>query len=257
MKKLFITLSFFVSFFATSVVRADGLPQWAKDLPPVAVTAPVGDSVWATIPQADGGQADVGVYKVDSVAGNVATLVDKIGTQYANVPGALIHALGDATTLKVGDIAIGHAWGAPKVIGHVKTTEAGQVTLHFRWASNMTDKMMDQAQAYVAGVAPLTWVAYDNNGVWYKGLVVALVGDKAWISEDSGFIKEQPKAKLRALTLKGDYKVGDVVKAYSWGFGYQPGTIVSVTEAGSLYKVKIAGKDTPEDYSFCDLVNKI
>jgi hypothetical protein len=258
MKKVSSLLLLCVFSFIAKPALAEAPGAWITALPQKAVTAQVSDEVWATIPRAGEDMAEVGVYKVDSVEGNTATLIDKIGTKYPGVPGALIHALGDATTLKADDAAQGHAWGASKVIGRVKTSEAGMVTLRYQFGTGFTEKMMEQSQPLVTGVAPMAWVAYDNSGSWYKGLVVALEGGKAWISTDSGHIIMQDMPKLKALAIgQPMFKEGDVVKAYSWGFGYLPGTIVKVVEPGMVYSVKLAGKPEVKDYSFANIVSKI
>lgn len=238
-------------------VKKDVPPKWPMGLPAAAVAAKVGDMVWATIPQNNTEMARFGLYKVDSIAGNTATLADGIGTKYPDVPGAVIHAAGDGSKLKVGDLAFGYAWGASKVVGLVSKMEAGKASLKYGWVGKMTEKMFDHAQPLVAGVAPIAVVAYDNRGTsTYKGLCIALHGEKAWIHSDSGHVEVLDKAKLKPLTLAAGYKEGATVQAYGWGFGFQAGTVQKVVEPG-LYTIKIAGKDKTQDFFFYDLTEKL
>lgn len=228
---------------------------WTEGLPEVAVTAKPLDKVWATVPEADGEMAKVGIFEVDSVQGNTATLKDKLGTSYPGVSGALIHTVGDASQLKVNDIALGDSWGASKVIGRVKTVEAGQVTLRYKWGSALSDKQMDHAQPLVSGINPMAWVVYRNSmNSPYKGLIIAKGNGKVWISTDSGHVEVTPEAKVRSLDMapKG-FSVGQTVYAYQWGFGYKPGTVKTIVEPYHQYEIKLADKDTTEIFVFSEV----
>lgn len=233
--------------------------SWMEGLPDVPVTAKPLDKVWATVPEADGEMANVGIYEVDSVEGNKATLKDQIGTSFPGIPGALIHPLGDSTKLKPNDLAMGSAWGASKVIGRVKSIEAGQVTLRYKWSSSLTDKTMDHAQPLVSGVNPMAWVIYRNSmNSPYKGLVVAKGSGKVWISTDSGHIEVSPEAKVLPLDMaQNGFTVGQTVYVYQWGFGYKPGTVTKIVEPYHQYEVKLVGKDQPELFIFSEVAAKI
>lgn len=230
--------------------------SWQEGLPTVPVTVKVLDKVWATIPEAGGDMAKVGIFEVDSVQGNTATLKDKIGNSYPNVPGALIHPIGAASKLKVNDIALGDSWGASKVIGRVKTIEAGKVTLRFKFGNSLSEKMMDHAQPLVVGVNPMAWVIYRHGTTNspYKGLVIAKGNGKVWISTDSGHVEVTPEAKVRPLDMapKG-FTVGQTVYVYQWGFGYKPGTVKNIVEPYHQYEVKLAEKDKTEVFIFSEV----
>ncbi|MBI3071049.1 MAG: hypothetical protein HYY84_02875 [Deltaproteobacteria bacterium] len=232
-------------------------PKWAAALPAKAVAAKVGDMVWATIPQDGSEMARFGLYKVDAVAGNTATLKDGIGSLYKDVPGAAIHAAGDGSKLKVGDAANGYAWAASKVVGLVTKVEAGKVTLKYNWGSKPSEKLMDHAEPLRAGVTPIAWVIYESSFGPYKGLLVALEGDKGWIHTDSGHVEMHDKTKLKGVELKPGYKEGATVQAYGWGQGFKAGTIAHVAEPNLWYKVKLAGQDQPKDFFFNDLAEKL
>ncbi len=243
------------------VVKKDEPPKapakWATALPAKPVTAKVGDMVWATIPQLGSEMARFGLYKVDAVLGNTATLKDGIGTLYKDVPGAVLHAAGDGSKLKAGDAAFGYAWAASKVVGLVTKVEAGKATLKYNWASKPSEKMMDHAEPLRAGVAPVAWVVYESSFGPYKGLLVALEGDKGWIHTDSGHVEMHDKAKLKGVELKPAHKEGATVQAYGWGQGFKAGTIVKAVESNLLYSVKLAGQDQPKEFFFNDLAEKL
>lgn len=244
-----------VAIIALSVCAGVSAATWTQGLPTVAVTAKPLDKVWATIPAANSEMAKVGVFEVDSVQGNTATLKDKLGTSYPGVPGALIHPLGNTSKLKVNDIALGDSWGASKVIGRVKSIEAGKVTLRYKFGGNISEKLMDFAQPLVSGINPMAWVVYRNSmNSPYKGLVIAKGNGKVWISTDSGHVEVAPEAKVRSLDMAPNgFKVGQTVYGYQWGFGYKPGTVVKIVEPYHRYDIKLVGKDTPEIFIFSEV----
>lgn len=250
---------YFVFFMLMVLGFQANAASWMEGLPDVPVTAKPLDKVWATVPEADGDMANVGIYEVDSVDGNKATLKDQIGTSFPGIPGALIHPLGDSTKLKPNDLAMGSAWGASKVIGRVKGIEAGQVTLRYKWSSSLTDKAMDHAQPLVSGVNPMAWVIYRNSmNSPYKGLVVAKGNGKVWISTDSGHVEISPEAKVLSLDMaQNGFTVGQTVYVYQWGFGYKPGTVTKIVEPYHQYEVKLVGKDQPELFIFSEVAAKI
>lgn len=244
-----------VALIAISVCAMASAATWTQGLPTVAVTAKPLDKVWATVPEASGEMAKVGVFEVDSVQGNTATLKDKIGTSYPGVPGALIHPLGDTSKLKVNDIALGDSWGASKVIGRVKSLEAGKATLRYKFGSSISEKQMDFAQPLVSGINPMAWVVYRNTmNSPYKGLIIAKGNGKVWISTDSGHVEVVPEAKVRSLDMAPNgFKVGQTVYAYQWGFGYKPGTVKTITEPYHQYEIKLADKPTTEVFIFSEV----
>lgn len=255
--KQMLRLSIFI--FVTGIALNVYAASWQDGLPTVPVTAKPLTKVWATVPEGGGDMAKVGVFEIDSVQGNTATLKDKIGTSFPNVPGALIHPLGNTSLLKVNDIALGDSWGASKVIGRVKSIEAGQVTLRYKFGSAITDKLMDFAQPLVSGVKPMAWVIYrsDTNSP-YKGLVIAKGNGKVWISTDSGHVVVSPDTKVLPLDMapKG-FTVGQTVYVYQWGFGYKPGTVTKIVEPYHQYEIKLVGKDKPEIFIFSEVAAKI
>lgn len=234
--------------------------NWMEGLPQVPVTAKPLDKVWATVSEAGGEMAKVGIFEVDSVQGNSATLKDKIGTSFPGVAGALIHPVGDPSKLKVNDIALGDAWGASKTIGRVKSIEAGQATLRYKFGSAITEKLMEHAQPLVSGVNPIAWVIYRDSTANspYKGLVIAKDNGKVWISTDSGHVEVTPEAKVLPLDMapKG-FTVGQTVYVYQWGFGYKPGTVTKIVEPYHQYEIKLVGKDQPEIFIFSEVAAKI
>ena len=233
--------------------------NWMDGLPSVAITDKPLTKVWATVPAGGGDMANVGIFEIDSVKGNTATLKDKIGTVYPDVPGALIHPLGNTAKLKVNDLSLGNSWGASKVIGRVKSIEAGQVTLRYKSGSTIADKLMDFAQPLVSGVKPMAWVVYRNKmNSPYKGLVIAKGNGKVWISTDSGHVETSSEDKVVPLDMapKG-FTVGQTVYAYQWGFGYKPGTVTKIVEPYHQYEIKMVGKDKPEIFIFSEVAAKI
>jgi hypothetical protein len=232
--------------------------SWMDGLPAVPVTAKPLDKVWATVPQGGGNMAKVGVFTIDSVKGNTATLKDKIGTSFPNVPGALIHPIGSPAKLKVNDIALADSWGASKVVGRVKSIEAGQATLRYKFGNAITDKLMDHAQPLVSGVKPMALVIYRSMNSPYKGLVIAKGNGKVWISTDSGHVETSPEAKVLPLDMapKG-FKVGQTVYAYKWGAGYKPGTVIKIVEPYHQYEIKLVGSNTTEIFIFSEVAARI
>lgn len=228
---------------------------WMVGLPTMAVTAKPLDKVWATIPEAGGEMAKVGIFEVDSVQGNTATLKDEIGTSYPGIPGALIHPVGNTGKLKINDIALGDSWGASKVIGRVKAIEAGKVTLRYKFGSSISEKQVDFAQPLVSGINPMAWVVYRNTmNSPYKGLVIAKGGGKVWISTDSGHVEVVPEAKVRSLDMAPNgFKVGQTVYGYQWGFGYKPGTVKKIVESYHQYEIKPADKDATQVFIFSEV----
>lgn len=244
---------------AMSAAMPGHAASWLDGLPTVPVTAKPIDKVWATVPEGGGDMAKVGIFEIDSVQGNTATLKDKIGTSFPNIPGALIHPLGDTSKLKPNDIALGDSWGASKVVGRVKSIEAGQVTLRYKFGSNITEKLMDFAQPLVSGVKPMALVIYrSSTNSPYKGLVIAKGNGKVWISTDSGHVETSPEAKVIPLDMapKG-FTVGQTVYVYQWGYGYKPGTVTKIVEPYHQYEIKLVGKDTPEVFIFSEVAAKI
>jgi hypothetical protein len=245
----------FIFAIGMCISLAVSAAPWIQDVPTAAVTAKPLDKVWATVPEAGGDMAKVGVFEVDSVQGNTATLKDQIGSSYPDIPGSLIHPIGDTSKLKLNDIAFGDSWGASKVIGRVKAIEAGKVTLRYKFGDNITEKQMDVAQPLVSGVNPMAWVVYRNSmNSPYKGLVIAKGNDKVWISTDSGHVEVSPIAKVRSLDMapKG-FKVGQTVYAYQWGFGYKAGTVKKIVEPYHQYEIKLADKDTTDIFIFSEV----
>jgi len=232
--------------------------NWMDGLPPMPVTAKPLDKVWATVAEGGGDMGKVGIFEVVSVQGNTATLKNKIGTSFPNVPGALIHSIGNPAKLKVNDIALGDSWGASKVVGRVKSIEAGKVTLRYKFGSAITDKLMDHAQPLVSGVQPMALVIYRSMNSPYKGLVIAKGKGKVWISTDSGHVVTSPDTTVLSLDMapKG-FKVGQTVYAYQWGFGYKPGTVTKIVEFYHQYEIKLVGKDKPEIFIFSEVAAKI
>lgn len=244
-----------IALMAISISLGASAATWTQGLPTVAVTAKPLDKVWATVPEAGGEMAKVGIFEVDSVQGNTATLKDKIGTSYPGVPGALIHPVGNTSKLKINDIALGDSWGASKVIGRVKAIEAGKVTLRYKFGSNISEKQVDFAQPLVNGINPMAWVVYRNSmNSPYKGLVIAKGGGKVWISTDSGHVEVVPEAKVRSLDMAPNgFKEGQTVHAYQWGFGYKPGTVKKIVEPYHQYEIKLADKPTTEVFIFSEV----
>ena len=254
-----IAIVFVFVFLVLGILPGAHAVNWMEGLSEVAVTAKPLDKVWATVPEADGEMARVGIFEVDSVQGNTATLKDKLAATFPNVPGALIHPLGDASKLKVNDIALGDSWGASKVIGRVKSIEAGQATLRYKWSSSLSEKLMDHAQPLVKGVNPMAWVVYRNSmNSPYKGLVIAKGNGRVWISTDSGHVEVSPEAKVLPLDMAPNgFTVGQTVYVYQWGFGYKPGTVTKILESYHLYEVKQPDKPQPEPFIFSEVAAKI
>jgi len=232
--------------------------SWMDGLPTVPVTSKPTDKVWATVAEGGGDMAKVGIFEVVSVQGNTATIKNKIGTSFSNVPGALIHPIGSPAKLKVNDIAFGDSWGASKVVGRVKSVEAGKVTLRFKFGSALNDKVVDHAQPLVSGVKPMALVIYRNNNSPYKGLVIAKGNGKVWISTDSGHVATSAETSVLQLDMapKG-FTVGQTVYAYQWGFGYKAGTVTKIVEPYHQYEIKLTGKDKPEIFIFSEVAAKI
>jgi hypothetical protein len=234
------------------------LPPWAKALPARDVTAKAGEMVWATPPEAGSEMAKVGVFKVEAVSGKTATLSDKIGTKYPDVPGAVIHPLGDKSKLKQGDVAHGYGWGASKVIGRVTKLEGGKITLKYWWGNSLTEGDVDHAEPLRPEVAPMAWVAYSESASPYKGLCIAIEGEKVWISTDSGHVITIEKSKVKPIEIgTKKFKVGDKAQAYSWGLGYRLATVEKVVEPDLVYSLKFEGQAEAKDWPFSNMVEKL
>lgn len=236
------------------------LAGWVQALPAKAPAAKAGDVVWATIPKPGDEYAEwFGALKVEAVTGNTLTLLGEWSKKYTDVPAAVVYPLAAAPGLKPGDIATTAMHGRP-TIGLVTKVEAGKIHLRYAWAGTPTQDAFEHAFPLVPGIAPLAWVHYQGVGAVtsrYKGMVVALEGDKVWILSGTGQVEVVPTGNAKPLALKKDYRAGQKIFAYIPG--YSEVTVQKVLAPGFQYRVlwKVGDKDVPKDYLFHDLVESL
>lgn len=251
-----IAISILLASFLAQARDASGQewPAWTKELPEKAVESKVGDKVWATVPAGVGEMVHVAVFKVSAVDGGSATLADQLGKKYENVPGALIHPILDGSTIQAGDAVHGYQWGLGSIVCRVTKLGKQPAVKHW-WFQKVTDGKLDDVEPLRAGVEPMAWVSYPHGEQTFKGLCIALEGDRAWVLEDAGQVVEVAKGDLGALPIGAkDFQAGEKVLAYKYGFGYQPGTVESVVEPGLAYVVKLDDDDDSEAFYFADLL---
>jgi hypothetical protein len=233
-------------------------PVWARDLPDRPVSAKVKDRVWATIPRNGSEIAEVGVFEVEGISGNSATLSNKIHRKYRMVPGSLIHPLGNPNKLRVGDVGLGQRWGAGRTLGRVTELVGGEVRMKYLQGTKVVENMMAHAEPIVKGFRPLAWVSYEEESRHrFRGMIVAVVDEKVYVHTDSSHVKILDKKDVFPLEIDArDFKAGDRVLSYRFGSGFQEGTVEKVMEPRLRYRVKLQGRGGVGVYFFADLVEK-
>lgn len=234
---------------------AAAAPPWGTELPDQAVPAKQGDQVWATISDGETGLVRVGVFTVEAVDGSCATLITKMGKKSRDVPGALIHPLGDPKRLGVGEVALCYSWTTPGMLARVVKIRGRHILVQHDWAGETKQTVVEHAEPLVTDLAPLAFVGYPKFGGMSKGMVIALSDDRAWLRTGSGHVEVHPRTELSALHIRSKpYRVGDAVRAYSWTGGFERGTITEVAEPRLRYAVQLEGDRAPHTYFFADLV---
>ena len=236
-------------------------PKWVQALPQRAPTAKVGDVVWAMVPRPNEEYSKAfGAMKVEAVTGNSVTLAGDFNAKHEGVPAAVLQPVAQGpSTLKVGDIATLVKFGSPS-LGIVTKVDGRKVTLKHDFAGGLSETTTEDAFALVAGVAPHAWVHHKGQGAntsRYKGFVVAVEGDKAWVLTGSGLVEITEKADAKPLTFKTAYKVGQKVIGYIPA--YSDVTISKVIKPGFQYEAlwKVGGKDVPKKFFFHDLLEQL
>ncbi len=230
-----------------------GGPTWLAGLPRRNVEAAAGDEVWAVVPRGGREAATVATYRVESVSGSEAVLVDGLGRRFEGVPGALVHPRSGFPEGEMveGTVVLGDRWDARGVVGRVAGLDGGRVRVAFDWNGATATDVLDSVMPLPAsGESPvLRWVAYRpaaGEGAWYKGLCFAESDDRVWILDDGGFVEVAAREAVKVLgdLGGGDPAVGAEVAAYTWGHGYRSGVIEEVLEPGLRYAVRLEGGQT-------------
>jgi hypothetical protein len=230
-------------------------PSWLEQLPDVPVPVGQGERAWATVPSGSTEMGHVAVFTVEAVRAHRARLSDRMGQKVRNVPGAVIHPLGELKNPQPGDVVLCYSWTAPGVLGRIKQISGDKKLVQYDWAGKTKQAVVDHAQAPVRDIAPLAFVGYPKFGSTSKGMLVALSDDRAWVLTGSGHVEVHPRTTIQGLEVQRTaYAVGDRVRAYAWTTGFEPGTIVKVDEPELRYTVKLPGKRAEQRFFFADLV---
>ena len=239
------------------VATGDATPglHWLKSLAPRAVTAKVDELVWATVPTEAG--VRLGVYRVLSVNGTTASLLDVVRVRYDAVPGALIQpvALDAPLKLKLDDVVTYADWRGFVGIGLVVRVTP-TLRIAFRDASSVVrEETANVAVPRPAGVEPLAWVTFPKRAdspALYKGIVFAVQGNDVFVRDDALQVVVLDKAKVEPLAVPTRrLKKGDAVLAYSSSAGFEPGVVDKELVARLAYAVTVDGQ--PRTYFFSDL----
>ncbi len=225
-------------------------PVWLAGLPERNLEATPGETVWAVVPEPGSDGARVGTYRLESAAGAEAVLVDGIGNRFEGVPGVLVHPLSafPEAELAAGIAVLADRWDAAGVVGRVTSVEEGIVELAYDWNGVTVTSRMDAVMPLPAGEGSLalTWVGYQRDGAWHKGLCFAENDQQLWLSTDGGHVEVVAREAARPLADLGrtELAAGDAVAAYSWGHGFRPGVVEAVLEPGLRYAVKLENGET-------------
>jgi hypothetical protein len=227
---------------------------WMSGVPDVPVPVAIGKRAWAVTPVRGTELAQVAVYTVGHIDGHRATVLDAQGQRVKDVPGALVHPLGEPEQLRAGDAALAFSTVTAVVVGRVTARRGGTVQLQYDWAGGTRSMAADHAEPLVAGIAPMAFVGYPKFGRTSRGLVVALDAAQAWIQTSSGHIELHPRAKLEPIALPaGRLAAGDKVEAYGWTSGYERGTVARVLEPDLRYAIELPASRIEHPYFFADL----
>lgn len=231
-------------------------PAWMATLPVVKPSVEVGRSAWATLVQAGGELAEVGLVRVEVVGASAVTVVDKTGQRLEDVPGALVHPLGDTRNLREGMLVLFYTWTTPGWIGRVARTENGaDQQIQYDLAGVTTETPVDHAEPLRRGIGPLAFVAFTKSGLSSMGQVVALDERDAWLLTGSGHVEKHSRVSLDSLAQPaGELTVGQPVRAYRWATGFEQGAVVRVVEPGLRYEVAVAKNPRKLSYFIGDLV---
>jgi hypothetical protein len=214
----------------------------------------VGKRAWAVTPVRGTELAQVAVYTIGHVDGHRATVLDAHGQRVRDVPGALVHPLGDPDKLNAGDPALAFSTVTSVVVGRVSKNRAGTVQVQYDWAGATRAMAADHAEPLPRAIAPMAFVGYPKFGRVSRGLVLALDTTQAWIQTTSGHVEVHPRAKLEPLTLPGaGLAVGDTVEAYGWTTGYERGTVARVLEPDLRFAIELPASRIEHPYFFSDL----
>ncbi len=239
------------------------VPNWMKDFPKKSVKAKVGDTVWAMVPSTYASDADVGrlgVYKVDAINGDVASVSNTKGKKF-DVPGLFVIPVGDASKLKAGEavvIADGFGWG-PAIV--TKADKGNVITRVFLSDDTAKDVPAVAATPIPKGSVdkPFALVHYEKFGHQYNGYLVAIDGKKAWVVEHGMggvTVVNVTDAKMKSepwVTTK-ERKVGDKVVIFG-GMGATDGAIEKVIDPKGYWTVSFSG--TKMSAAFDQVVDKI
>jgi len=214
-------------------------PEWMATLPAAKPTVVAGAEAWVTLLQAGGELAEVAVVRVDSVGDGVLSVIDKTGQRTDGVPAALAHPIGDKRNLREGTLALFYTWTTPSWIGRVShAVNHDELRVRYDWAGTTRETPVDHAEPLRGGITPLAFVAFRMGGSTSMGQIVALDAARAWVLTGSGHVELRPRGELEALELHGkDLSVGQAVRAYRWGTGFERGTVAKVLEPGIRYEI--------------------
>jgi hypothetical protein len=242
-----------------------GKPDWYTSIPKRPVTAKPGDMVVAVIVEDGKNEARIGVYKVESVAGETANLAGTFSSdKFGDVPGSLIYPVPDQTEFKPGDVVTAYAVGNNNTIGKVAKLEGGKVhvTSHYFGPDPKPEvKPLDYAIRPPSGVAPLAWVAYQEKDKWHRGMALVVDQGKVYVYKPfgaGGKIDAMDASMVKPVEIAGrEYKVGETVQAYEFGSGYREATVQTVEDGGLVYSVLVTGATSPKRYFFGALTPKV
>ena len=171
-----------------------------------------------------------------------------------DVPGALVHPLGDPDKLQVGDPAIAFSMVTSVVVARVTKNRGGTVQVQYDWAGATRAMTANHAEPLARTVGPMAFVGYPKFGRISRGLLLALDSSQAWIQTTSGHVEVHPRSTLEPLALPGSgLAVGDTVEAYGWTTGYERGTVARVLEPELRFAIQLPASHIEHPYFFADL----
>lgn len=234
------------------------MPAWYDGLLKVTPDVKPGAPAWATLPQAGGELAELAVVRVDAISDGFVSVIDKTGQRVDGVPGALVHATGDARGLRQGSAALFYTWTTPGWLGRVSRSVRGEeLRVQYDWAGTTKETAVDHAEAPRRGIAPLAFVAYPKAGITAMGQILALDASRAWLLTASGHVEVQSRAALDHVDpLAKELAVGDAVRAYRWATGLVPGSVTRVLEPGVRYEVTFGPREPATGFFVTALVSR-
>lgn len=240
-----------------SLARTSGSkPAWVEALPAVDPVASKGDRVWAAVSVLPGAEmAEVGVFQVEAVYEGRYSLIGRLGQRRDGVKAAVVHPVGDPKGLRENDVALIYTKTTPGFLGRVAELVAGaEIRVRYDFGGTTRLAAVDHAERPREGVVPLAFVSFPKSGGRSRGLVLAMVEDRAFIRTASGHVEIHPTASIEALPPLADrWKVGAKVRAFRWATGLRAGVVTEEIEPGLRYRVRLYEQPATSDYFFTAL----